>query len=368
MTSLGARITALTIAAVSLSMVQIPTNAERSLNSGSVVVTGSMTVARFDHGAALLPSGQVLVVGGIVRNGVMQPTAELFNPATGTFSQTSKPLTPRGWGVTATTLANGKVLVAGGSSGCDSPCYTATAELYDPLTNRFTKTGNMTVPRAGARALPLPRGDVLIVGGAATPNGDPLPAAELYDLSAGTFKSVGATHFPDPSQLLLLKNGLVLVVGASGADLYNPETKRFAPTGEMAVPRTKFGAALLPDGRVLIAGGQTGGPWGTRVTSTQIYDPDTGTFKSGPSLNLERFKLSKAVVALKNGHILIGGGAEQLEIFDPGSARFIPVGGTKLDGFCFSTATVLNDGRVLLAGGYAKPGGEGVNHAWIYQP
>jgi hypothetical protein len=74
------------------------------------------------------------------------------------------------------------------------------------------------------------------------------------------------------------------------------------------------------------------------------------------------------VVSLRDGRVLIAGGAERPEVYDPKSRAFIPVGGATLDGFCFSTATPLNDGRVLLAGGYAKPGGAGVNHAWLYQP
>ena len=93
--------------------------------------------------------------GGIERNGVMQPSAELFDPATGQFTTTEEPQAHHGWGVTATLLLDGKVLVAGGSSGCDPPCYTASAELYDPSTGRFASTGKMTVPRAEARAVLL---------------------------------------------------------------------------------------------------------------------------------------------------------------------------------------------------------------------
>jgi Kelch motif len=336
--------------------------------SGSIVPTGQMIAARFDHAAVLLQSGRVLIVGGIERNGVMQPTAELFDPRTGRFTIAGKPTAQHGWGVTATRLRDGRVLIAGGSTGCDSPCYTGSAELYDPATGTFAPTGNMTVPRAEARALLLKTGDVLLVGGTAITERDPVLTAELYQPSTGIFVSIGATHLCDATQIALLDDDRVLVVGNSGADLYDPSTRHFTATGAMTVPRSKFGGALLPDGRVLIAGGQAGGPFGTRVTSTQIYDPRTGKFSTGPELNQNRFKLSKAVVSLRDGRVLIAGGAEQPEIFDPNSGAFVPVGGAKLDGFCFSTATLLNDGRVLLAGGYAKPGGAGVNHAWLYQP
>jgi hypothetical protein len=81
-----------------------------------------------------------------------------------------------------------------------------------------------------------------------------------------------------------------------------------------------------------------------------------------------RFKLSKAVASLKDGRVLIASGAERPEVYDPKSGVVVRLAGATLDGFCFSTATLLSDGRVLLAGGYAKGGGTGVNHAWLYQP
>ena len=339
-----------------------------SRTGGTIVATGQMAAARFHHAAVLLSTGRVLIVGGIERNGVMQPSAELFDPATGNFTATGKPLAQHGWGVTATLLQNGKVLVTGGSTGCDSPCFTASAELYDPATGTFASTGKMTVPRAEARAVLLRTGEVLLVGGNPVTGRNPVLSAELYHPSTGAFTSIGATHLSDATQIVLLNDGRALVVSSLGTDLYDPSTKHFTTTGTMTVPRSKFGGALLPDGRVLMAGGQAGGPFGTRVTSTQIYDPRTGRFFPGPELNENRFKLSKAVVSLKDGRVLIAGGAERAEIYDPNSGAFVSVGGTTLDGFLFSTATLLGDGRVLLAGGYAKPGGAGVNHAWLYQP
>lgn len=363
------RILGMTIGALLLSICcSEPGVRATSRAAGSIATTGHMTAARFDHAAVLLRTGRVLIVGGIERNGVMQPSAELFDPATGRFTMTGTPLAHHGWGVTATLLGDGKVLVAGGSTGCDSSCYTASAELYDPARGTFAATGKLTVPRAEARAVLLRTGEVLLVGGTAVTESNPVLTAELYNPSTGTFIMIGATHLSDATQIVLLNDGRVLVAGSSGADLYDPSTRHFTITGAMTVPRSKFGGALLPDGRVLMAGGQAGGPFGTRVTSTQIYDPKAGRFSPGPELNENRFKLSKAVVSLRDGRVLIAGGADQPEVYDPNSGAFVPVGGVRLDGFCFSTATLLNDGRVLLAGGYAKPGGAGVDHAWLYQP
>jgi hypothetical protein len=112
-----------------------------SRTGGRIATTGRMTVARFDHAAVLLCTGRVLIVGGIERNGVMQPSSELFDSATGRFTMTGEPQANHGWGATATLLPDGKVLVAGGSSDCDSPSYTASAELYDPASGKFAPYG-----------------------------------------------------------------------------------------------------------------------------------------------------------------------------------------------------------------------------------
>ncbi|HYL92319.1 MAG TPA: kelch repeat-containing protein [Alphaproteobacteria bacterium] len=337
------------------------------ISPGSIVATDDMTVARFDHTATLLANGQVLILGGLERNGVMQPTAELFDPATGRFTPVGKPQTPRGWGATSVRLKDGKVLIAGGSTATCVSCSLAAAELYDPVTRTFSMTSGMSNARAGAISILLPNGDALVFGGTTDVDGG-IPSAEVYHPGTGTFSAAGAMHIIGLSQAVLLKDGRVLLVGASGAELYDPVTNRFTTTGKMTVPRTKFGAALLPDGRVLIAGGQTGGAWGPKVTSTQIYDPSSGMFTAGPELNIKRFKLAKGVVTLKDGRVLIAGGADQPEIYDPTSGAFTPIPGNRLDGFCFSTATLLSNGQVLLAGGYRVSGGPGVSHAWLYKP
>ena len=85
-------------------------------------------------------------------------------------------------------------------------------------------------------------------------------------------------------------------------------------------------------------------------------------------MTLSRFKLRKAVVPLGQGKILIAGGADQPEIYDAASNSFHTVTGSRLDCFYYSSATRLTDGEVLIVGGYARPGGDAVNHAWLYRP
>ena len=338
---------------------------------GQVVPTGNTLEPRFDHTATLLPNGKVLIAGGMARNGIIEPTAELYDPQTGKFSSAGKMLSPRGWGATATILRSGEVLIAGGgsASACDVSCYLASAEVYDPSSGTFTAVGNMTARRAGASAILLQDGDVLIVGGNEASGDEQVASAELYHPSTRTFSTTGSMRsLAGASVLLQLQNGKVLAANDSGGELYDPSTRRFTVADGFTIARAKYGAALLADGRLLIAGGQVGGAWGPRVATTSIYDPASGTLKSGPEMNLSRFKLKKAVVPLGDGRVLIAGGAEQPEIYDAASNSFHSVGGSRLDSYLFSTATRLANGEVLIVGGYAKPGGPAINHAWLYQP
>ena len=337
---------------------------------GRVVPTGNTVEPRFDHTATLLPNGKVLVAAGMARNGIIDSTAEVYDPHTRQFISAGKMQASRGWGVAATLLPDGKVLLAGGASAsyCSVSCYLANAELYDFSTGTFSLVGNMTGPRAGASSVLLRDGDVLIVGGNEESGSEEVATAELYHPSARKFSVTGTMHSGGFPVLLPMKSGKVLALSDAGAEIYDPETGCFTVDAHSSFAREKFGVALLPDGRTLIAGGQTGGAWRPGTASTEIFDPNTGALTPGPQMNLSRFKLRKAVVLLGEGRILIAGGAEHPEIYDAVSSSFQTVSGSRLDCFYFSTATRLLDGEVLIVGGYARPGGAAVNHAWLYQP
>jgi hypothetical protein len=280
----------------------------------------------------------------------------------------------------ATLLSSGKVLIAGGSEG--SGTSVATAEIFDPATSTFSRTGAMNSPRGHAVAIALKTGKVLIVGGNAEGDLQQLASAELFDPATGTFVFTGAMHIPRSSfTAALLNDGRVLVAGGiSGgrypnrrvedtAEIYDPATGRFTITGNMAVPRHKLGSALLPNGKVLVVGGSDSRDWQGMYASTEIYDPASGRFTRGPEMRSSRFKIPAGVVVGKDGSIVIAGGADQLEIYDPARGVLVPVSGSLLDGFLFSTTTLLHDGRVLLVGGYGMdPGAGAVRHAWIYEP
>jgi hypothetical protein len=346
---------------------------------GQISLTGTTMVGRFSHTATLLNSGKVLVAGGMSRNGLWLDSAEIYDPVSGRFTLTGRLHAPRA-GATATLLPNGSVLVAGGNDSSGKSL--ASAELYDPYTGVFSPTQSMTTPRGHAIAVLLKTGKVLIAGGNAAGDDGELATAELYDPTTGRFARTSSMHQPRGCfTATMLKDGRVLVAGgmAGGeypyhkveatAEVYDPATERFMEAGSMEFPRFKQGAALLPDGRVLIAGGSN--EIGRQITyaSTEIFDPQTGRFSPGPQMKLPRYKFLSGVVPLSDGRILLAGGAERLEIYDPARQVFTELNSDPLAGFLFSTATLLSDGRVLLVDGYGRhTGGGAVNQALLWRP
>ena len=332
---------------------------------------GAMTVSRAAHQATMLPDGRVLVTGGCANQGCERilASAEIFDPDSRTFTAVTSMSTPRASHV-AVALPDGRVLVAGGWTGRSA---TASAEVYDPDADRWSAVGDMTAPRASLIATPLPDGRVLVTGGGEGGLGD-IASAEVYDPAAATFSPAGtmrASHYLATA----LSDGRVLLTGGQDADgtivgsaeIFDPVIAQFRPTGDMTVPRVKHGAALLGDGTVLIVGGSDRRGYRGRFSSTEIYDPATGTFSAGPSMRWGRHKLRDAIVVLRSGGVLVAGGATRLEVLDPATRTFTQVDGTLSGPQMFATATLLTDGDVLLLGGYndhTRPS----DGAWLVGP
>jgi Galactose oxidase, central domain/Kelch motif len=272
--------------------------------TGTWTFTGSLNDARLLQTQTLLPNGKVLAAGGWPE-GTSTGTAELYDPATGTWTFTGD-LNVRRAAHTATLLLDGRVLAVGGSHSIQS------AELYDPATGHWTLTGSPNVSRFGYHtATLLPDGRVLVVGGRYN-----VATAELYDPATGTFTVTGSLHAGRSDHTAtLLPNGKVLVAGGlnrglgvlASAELYDPATGNWTPTGSLNVARWRcYQAILLSDGRVLMAGGQGGHSFNSSLTSAELYDPATGTWAVTGSLNTSRSLHTTTL--LSNGNVLVAGG------------------------------------------------------------
>lgn len=340
--------------------------------TGTLTPVGPMLAARSGHTATRLPDGKVLFVGG--SNGKQAlASAELFDPATGRFTATGSMIAPR-FAHEATLLSNGQVLITGGKSGYSQ--Y-AGAELYDPATGRFIVTGNMQISREAHRATLLNNGKVLITGGLSTA-WPQQRLAELYDPATGAFAPVDEmnTVRADHTATLLADGQVLLCAGSTGrsinqdvtdtAELYDPQTSRFTPTGNLAVPRHKFAAVRLRDGRVLVIGGADSRLRGF-YNSAEIYNPATGGFTPTGSMSTARYKIREAAVLLADGKVLVAGGGTRLEVYDPAAGVFSLLPDRVTAALHYSTTTTLNNGAALIAGGY---GGDGLANAgaWLYLP
>ena len=351
---------------------------------GIFVPTGSMAVGREYHTATLLPNGTVLIAGGWVHGAgddtAVVASAELYDPGTGTFTATGSMNFARN-GHTATLLANGTVLIAGGGPSQEWLAL-ASAELYDPATGIFTTTGSLNVARGGHTATLLANGRVLIVGGynGAIP-GTPQPTdpdagsfytgtfpatAELYDPGTGTFTATGNLNAArDGHTATLLSNGTVLIAGGNDSDLslrrlasaelYDPGAGTFTATASKAAPREGHTATLLPNGMVLIAGGDNG-----ELANAELFDPRVGTFTFTDGIANSRS--DHTATLLPSGTVLVAGGSgsasdlASAELYDPQTSRFVATGsmtGTRT----LHTATLLQNGMVLIAGGVYGVGG-----------
>ncbi|HEX4342991.1 MAG TPA: kelch repeat-containing protein, partial [Verrucomicrobiae bacterium] len=226
-------------------------------HAGSFAVTSEMNSSRSDFTATTLPNGKVLVAGGLDVSGYLA-SAELFDPATAAWTTTGALNLTRD-GHTATLLANGKVLVVGGVEASDADGESlASAELYDPATGEWAKTGSLKMARRWHTATLLADGRVLVVGGYNHLNGF-ISTAELYDPKTGKWSLSGKMQTGRRSHTAtLLADGRLLVAGGltrlgnlANAELYNPATGNWVTAGAMSVARKYHTATLLPNGKVL---------------------------------------------------------------------------------------------------------------------
>ena len=252
----------------------------------------SMSALRAFHANTLLRNGMVLVTGGIDAGA---QTAELFTPATAAFSSAAM-MTQRRWNHSATLLVSGSVLVAGGYSPSGPASST---ELYNPVNNSFIPAGSLLTPRYEHAAVRLGDGKVLVVGGSDS-NG-PLATAEVYNPTSNSWSSAGTMSEPRARPAaIVLPSGQVLVVSDQSADLYNPSTGLWTPTGAPQAQRsTQTLTWLSATSEVLLAG---------NTTQAERYSLTTGQWSVTDDLATTH-GYGTASWLTTGGAILIGGDA-----------------------------------------------------------
>jgi N-acetylneuraminic acid mutarotase len=325
-----------------------------------------MSTARTGHTATLLPNGQVLVVGGQGQESYSSPplaSAEIYNPATDKWSPATSMITAR-TNHTATLLPNGQVLVVGGFAGLHP---LANVEIYDPASDKWFARQSLPTARYVHTETLLNNGLVLTIGGAS--------GAEKYDSAANAWSTAGdfATSMRTDHTATLLLSGNVLVAGGAGpsgglasAYLYDPTSNAWSPRQPLPTERyahtaTNLGVPIArPRDLVLVAGG-----WEPTASnpalapSAEIYNPDADAWSN--ARNLVTPRANHTATLLPNGQVLVvgGGGASGVlagaEVYDLTTNQWSS-GGSLTTARANHTATLLPNGQVLVIGGAGASG------------
>jgi hypothetical protein len=357
--------------ALALLLLTLAAPAQAAVSRGWTTAS-SMSTARWLHAAARLDDGRVLVTGGTTTNdaGGATRAAELFDPATATWTPAAAMGTPR-LGHVLVKLADGRVLAAGGASGPNVSLNTS--EIYDPSRNTWTPVPDaMSSNRYVASAVLLGDGTVLITGGSTGPSAVTATAERFlpqYDVwtDAGSF--TGARYFP---LLAPLPGGRVLM---AGGDAGGPVTSSsiygsggWTDAGTMSAGRYGLGLNTLRNGTVLASGGAEASL--PPLASTEIHDGSG--WSAGPSMAAAR--VHHTATTLADGDVLVAGGfgpgtiaVGATERYDAAAGAWTPAGRLTV-ARAYPTATLLADGRVLVVGGSTASSGVATAAAELWTP
>ncbi len=287
----------------------------------------------------------------------------------GSWTRTD-PLPQARWASASVVLHDGRVMIVGGASGPSSQDAVASATIFDPSTGRWGAATDMLQPRDYPMAVTLTDGSVLVAGGSR--DGQPLDTAERYNPGNGSWVAAGRLNLPrSMGALTLLGDGRALVTGGgieggpgwgstASAEIFNPKTGIWSIAAPMAVARARQTATLLVDGEVLVAGGATTyqGETGSVTAAVEIYDPKSDSWREAAPMSKPRY--FHGATLLGDGRVLVAGGwyatsnsdpsHATAEIYDPATDKWVATAPMTKARAAYSLVG-LPDGRVLAAGG-----------------
>jgi N-acetylneuraminic acid mutarotase len=320
-------------------------------------------------GAAVLADGRVLVAGG----SAVSTDSAVFDPASGVFTA-GEPLGVARTGAALVAAGDGNAYIFGGAVDA-APFEAATrVEWWDVTTGLWHPMGHLTCRRTEHTATRLDDGRILVVGGVATCPAPAERAAEIWADGSDSIAPAGPARYRRAGHTATrLEDGRILVVGGfvpgsrqavAEAEVFDPATLAFSTAGSLLESRAYHAAALLPDGRVLVVGGEASN--GAPRQSAEVWDPSTGLFAPAGDLSVPRTRLAAA--PLGSGEVLVAGGllnattaTARLEVWDPATNDFHTLSSTLPAPRAGVAVEVLNDARVLMVGG--DPGSAGAA-AW----
>jgi len=316
-----------------------------------------MASARYRHTASLLPTGEVLVAGGY--SGLVVDSAERFDPFTRTWQLDASMPEARA-SHTATSMASGQVLLVGGEGNGGALSSAVSYRYQRPL---WADAQDQRTARGDQKAVLLASGKVLSTGGVDAAG--PVATAELYDPALNSWTDASSMGAPRHRHTItLLTSGKVLVAGGTAsrsAEVYDPATDTWTTTPDMGVVRERPSATLLDDGRVLVLGGE-----GAAADSAEIYDPalNTWTMAAPPGRPFS----GHSAVLLASGKVLVLGGdtgsvRQASQLYDPVTDSWSDQGQISMRQ---ATLTKLRSGVVLAVGGYHA--GQALSDAYLYYP
>ncbi len=337
-------------------------------SAGTFTATGNMTTPRYGHTAILLPNGKVLIAGGNA------PGAELYDPVTGAFTAIDSMTTIYARG--GVLLPDGRVLFAEGQLNSSGK---APVGFYDPITGTYNVAGSLAILTALNSATLLNDGRVLRVGWIGT--SPAMPSAELYDPAADTSSPVAnsenwPTQFAAPPETALPDGRVLLRYYEDWAEIYDPNAGTFSVIKGLRPIEIPPQAALLLNGEVLLTGGSDSG-FPANVNRASLFDPVTERF--GDTGIMASARDSHTATLLPDGKVLVAGGSQDqnaaspalpsAELYDPAAGRFSTTG-NMTTARADHTATLLNNGQVLITGGTALrySSTSAVSSAEIYTP